>query len=78
MAKISATASLGMKVSLANKAGFGQYDNASPHHSITIEREVADDLRDIDLVDKAEELHKLARALVEKKINTDLKELQSK
>lgn len=76
MTKVSATASLGMKVSLGGKKGFSNYDNASPHHSISIERTVSDDLSDAEMVQKAEECHKLARALVEKKINEDLKELR--
>lgn len=74
--RVAATASLGMKVSLGHKKGFGTYDNASPHHSITIERSFEADLTDEQLVAKADECHQLARKLVEKKINDDLKELQ--
>lgn len=76
MARASATASLGMKISLEGKPGFGRYDNASPHHSITIDREFDNDLSDEELLEKAEELHTLARKLVEKKINEDVKELK--
>lgn len=77
MARVSATSSLGVKVSLGNKKGFSQYDNASPHHSITIERSLPDELTNDELVEKAEELHGLARKLVEKKVNEDIKEAQS-
>lgn len=79
MARISATASLGMKISLATKKklGFTTYDSTSPHHSITIEREVSEDLTDAELVTKAEELHTLSRKLVERKMNADIKEAMS-
>lgn len=77
MATVSATASLGMKISLKNKPGFTTYDNASPHHSISIERSVDDSLSDEQLVEKAAELHTMARKLVEKKINEDIRELQN-
>lgn len=76
MARVAATASLGMKVSLGNKKGFSAYDNASPHHSITIERSVSDELSDEELVSLADRLHAQARKLVEKKINDDIKDLQ--
>lgn len=76
MARVSATASLGMKVSLGHKKAFTQYDNASPHHSFTIERAVADDLDDELLAAKAAECHDIARKLVEKKLNEDLSEIQ--
>lgn len=76
MARVSATASLGMKLSLGTKKklGFTTYDSTSPHHSITIERNVTDELTDEELVERAEELHKMARKLVEQKINQDIKE----
>lgn len=76
MARVAATASLGMKISLEGKQGFTRYDNASPHHSITIERNLSDDLTDEELVEKVDGLHKLARQLVEKKINDDIKEIR--
>lgn len=76
MARVSATASLGMKLSLGAKKGLGftQYDSTSPHHSISIERELPESLSDQELSDKAEELHTIARKLVEKKINVDIRE----
>jgi hypothetical protein len=79
MARVSATASLGMKLSLGTKKklGFSEYDNTNPHHSITIERHVDDQLTDEQLVERAEELHTLARKLVEKKVNLDIKEAKS-
>lgn len=77
MSRVSSTASLGMKVSLRHKQGFDYSDTASPHHSITIERNVADNLSDEELVAEADKCHKLARKLVEKKINEDLKDLRS-
>lgn len=77
MSRVSSTASLGMKVSLGIKKGYSQYDNASPHHSITIEKTVDDSFTDEQLVAEAEKLHGLARKLVEAKINDDLKDLRS-
>jgi hypothetical protein len=65
-----------MKVSLGSKKGYNQYDNASPHHSITIEKNVDDELSDEELVAEADKLHLLARKLVETKISADLKELK--
>lgn len=76
MARVAATASLGLKVGLGHKKAFTQYDSASPHHSVTIERQVDDSLSDEQLAEKAEELNKLARELVEKKVNKDLVEIQ--
>lgn len=75
MSKVSATASLGIKKGLGHKKGFNQYDNASPHHSITIERQYDDNLTDEELVEKADQLHAKARALVEKKIQADMKDI---
>lgn len=76
MARISGTASLGMKVSVAHKKAFEKFDNASPHHSITIERTVDESLSDEELAEKASELNDIARKIVERKINVDLKDLQ--
>lgn len=76
MAKVSGTASLGMRVGLGHKKGFTSYDSASPFHSITIERELDESLTDEQLVEKAEELNVMARKLVEKKINEDIRDLQ--
>lgn len=73
MARVSATASLGIKVSLQAVKQFDKFDNTSPHHSITIERQVSDDLTDQQLVDKAKQLHKLAEGIVKDKINEELK-----
>lgn len=63
MSEVSGTASLGMKIGMF-----------SPHHSITIKRTVADDLTDEELVAKADQVHELARKLVEKKINQDVQD----
>lgn len=78
MARVSGTASLGLRVGLGHKEGYTQYDSTSPHHSITIEREVSDDLTDEELVVKATELNGLARSVVEREINKDLKDALSK
>lgn len=76
MARVSGTASLGMKMSLKHKKGYDKYDNASPHYSITIEREgLSDDLSDEELGEKAAELATMARQRVEKKISAEIKEL---
>lgn len=71
--RVSGTASLGMKISLGNKKGFTQYDHAAPHYSITFERTYEDSLSDDELVLQGDHLSKLARTLVEKKINEDVK-----
>ena len=76
MAKVSATSSLGMKVSIAHKKAFEKYDNASPHHSVTLERNVDESLTDEEMIEIADRLHKTAQDMVEKKINEDLKEIQ--
>lgn len=76
MPRVSATASLGMKISLGHKKDFTQYDNASPHHSFTIERDLEGEYTDEQLGEKAAELHGIARKLVEAKINADIKELK--
>lgn len=76
MAKISGTASLGIKKSLGHKKGWTQYDNSSPHYSMTIEREgLSDDLTNEELLEKAAELQDLCQKQVEKKISDDLKEI---
>lgn len=74
MARVSATASLGIKKSLGHKKGWGTYDNVSPHHSITFERNYPDDLTDEELVAKGNSLHKLARTMVEARIAEDVRE----
>ncbi len=77
MARVSSTASLGLKLGLGHKKGYTQYDSASPHHSVTIEREVDETLTNDELVEKADEINDLARKLVEKKMNKDAKEIQA-
>lgn len=77
MARVSATASLGMKLGLGHKPGHTTYDNASPHHSFTVEREYDESLTDEELAEKASGLHKLARKLVEDRIQADIKEIRA-
>lgn len=74
MARISGTSSLGIKKTLGHKKGFTQYDSVSPHYSMTIDREVSNDLSDEELAEKAQELVDICRARVETKIQNDLKE----
>lgn len=76
MAKVTGSASLGMKLGLGHKKSHDKYDNANPHHSVTIERTYPDDLTDEQLIEKAESLHKLCRNLVEKKMQSDIKDAQ--
>lgn len=76
MARVAATASLGVKKSVEHKKEWGKYDSMSPHHSITLELTLPDDSTDEQLVERAENLHTQARALVEKKIARDLKDMQ--
>lgn len=78
MARVSATASLGLRIGLGGKKGFHSHDAASPHHSFTIERELSDDLSDEELAAKAQELHRIAEKKVTDKMNeevTKIKEL---
>lgn len=77
MAKVRAEAALSMRIGLAHKKGFGSHDGATPHHSVSIEREnLSDDLTDEELAEKAEALHGICRRIVEKKINADREDLQ--
>lgn len=76
MARVSGTASLGVRRSLGHKKGWGSHDGASPHYSMTIERDdLSNDLTDEQLSEKAEELTKIAQKRVEKLIADDLTDL---
>lgn len=75
MAKVSGSASLGIKMNLEHKKGFNRGDYANPFYSMTIEREVSNDLTDEELANKCEELAQIARVRVEKRINADIKDL---
>lgn len=50
---------------------FSEYENISPHASITVEREVEG--TDEELLTYADELYDKARKVVEKKIEADIK-----
>lgn len=77
MAKVSGTASLGVRIGLAHKKQFGSHDGATPFYAMTIEREgLSDNLSDEELADKAEDLMAICRKRVEKKINPDIADLQ--
>lgn len=77
MAEVSGTASLGLKYGLEGKKGFGKYDSLTPHHSLTIKRQVSDDLTDVELVTKALELNALCEAEVKKLMNKELTEARN-
>lgn len=76
MARISATASLGLRVGLGGKQKFQSHDAASPHHSLTIEREVSDAHTDEELLEKAEKLHSQCEARVNQYMDTELKKIR--
>ena len=68
MAKISASASMGVKLKF-----FSDFENVNPHFSISIERNVPDEWTDEQCADYAAELMNQARARVEDKIEADIK-----
>lgn len=74
MARVSATASLGLKLNLAAKREWGNYDNVTPHHSLTIERTYPDELTEEELVEKGQALHAKCRKFVETKAAQDMKD----
>lgn len=77
MAKVSAAASLGIKINLEHKKAFNRGDYANPFYSMSIEREVDSTLTDEELADKAEELAQICRERVERRINKDIQDLQN-
>lgn len=76
MARVSATASLGVRKGLGGKVGWGSHDAASPHHSLTIEREVDNDLSDDQLVEKALEMHGKVEKAVSSIMNTEMQRIK--
>lgn len=68
MAKISASASMGVKLKF-----FSDFENVNPHFSISIERNVPDEWTDQQCADYAADLLTAARARVEEKIEADIK-----
>jgi len=76
MAEVAATASLSARVGVGHKKGWGSHDGITPHHSITLKREVPETLTDDELVHRAEELWNLARKLCEQKTQKDIQELK--
>ena len=78
MTRVAATASLGFKKNIEHKKEWGKYDNMSPHHSITLERTLDDDVSDEEMLNTADFLHSEARKLVEKKIARDIADLQKR
>lgn len=75
MARVAATASLGIRRGLNGKKGWGSHDAASPHHSFTIEREFPESLTDEELTEKLEELHKIAEKKVQDKMAQEIKRI---
>ena len=68
MAKISASASMGVKLKF-----FSDFENVNPHFSVSIERNVPDEWTDEQCADYAAELMNKARTRVEEKIEADIK-----
>ena len=68
MAKISASASMGVKLKF-----FSDFENVNPHFSVSIERNVPDEWTDDQCADYAAELLNAARIRVEEKIEADIK-----
>lgn len=76
MAKVSATASMGIRIGVGHKKGFGSHDAVSPHHSITIERQVDDELTDEQIMYRGMQLHGQAEARVNKLISEELRKVR--
>lgn len=68
MAVLKVTASLNTKLKF-----FSQYENINPHCSITLEEEIADSTTDEQKLERASELYDKIRAVVERKIESDIK-----
>lgn len=77
MARVSATASLGIRRTLGHKKGWGSHDAASPHHSFTIEREFSEELTDEELETKALGLNAICEKMVQNKINDEIKRIEA-
>jgi hypothetical protein len=67
MPKISATASMGAKLKF-----FSDYENVSPHISITVERDTLDYVSDDVLVEEAGKLYQKCRAYVQDELEKDI------
>lgn len=66
--KVRATASMGVKLKI-----FSDYENASTHASITIEKDVGEGNNNAALLYEAGQLYDVAREYVEEKIEEDIK-----
>lgn len=73
MAKVSATASMGVKLKQ-----FSDFENVNPHASISVERELPNDLSDEQLIDQAKILYKQCRKYVETEIGKDVESAKGK
>lgn len=71
MARVSATASMGLKLKI-----FSDYENVSPHASITIERDLGagsdEQYTDAALVEMAAEMYEKCRKYVESEMEKDI------
>lgn len=68
MALLKVTASLNTKLKF-----FSDFENINPHCSITIEEEITDAVSDEQKLERASELYDKIRAVVERKIESDIK-----
>lgn len=76
MPEVTATASLSARVGVGHKKGWGSHDGITPHHSITLKRELPNHTSDEGLIAEADKLWNLARKLCEEKMQLDVKELK--
>lgn len=74
--EVSATASLSARVGVGHKKGWGSHDGVTPHHSITIKREIPSSYTDEQAVQEADKLWHLARKLAEAKMSEDIVDLK--
>ena len=65
--KISATASMGLKLKI-----FSDFENVSPHISLTVEEEVSDSLTQDERIDATEALYEKLRKRVEAQMEKDI------
>lgn len=74
MAEVTAGASLGVKLNLAAKKEWGNYDNVNAHHTLSITRNYDECLSDEEILEKGKILHAQVRKFVEQKVAQDFKD----
>lgn len=74
MAKVTSTASVGVKLDMRNLPNHVQFDRVESMHIISIERGGLDDnLTDEQLAQKADKLHEASLKLVKSRVQADIR-----